>query len=327
MSRFNVAEAFKEFASHVRYFDLPRQRREWLEYRRSGIGGSDAAALLGLDKYQGEYGVYQSKVAPDEVRDETRNESADWGDKLEDVVAKEFAKRTGFRVYHPTAMLRSNLYPFMLATLDRICIDPDHPESPTFLEIKTRNFNDRRNWDDCIPANVNAQVQHYMLVTGVTKCWVAVLIGGQEFRSFFVQRDDSLCAQIVAVETMFWDHVLKQEPPPGDSLMVQEIEHQPSTATAVDLTSEYRELIQRHREITELLKSLDGTKKDIETKIKIALGEHEVGMLDGKTVVTWKSTKRVLLDHDLLKYETPEIMEKFSKTTYVRTFRVVPTDE
>ena len=70
-------------------------RDEWLEERRKGIGGSDVAALLGLNPYKTPLALWEEKTAKN-VSDCT-SESAYWGTMLEDVVAKEFSKRTGMK--------------------------------------------------------------------------------------------------------------------------------------------------------------------------------------------------------------------------------------
>uniref|UniRef100_UPI00193103D1 YqaJ viral recombinase family protein n=1 Tax=Caenibacillus caldisaponilyticus TaxID=1674942 RepID=UPI00193103D1 len=69
---------------------------EWLRERRKGIGGSDAAAILGLNKWKSPIQVYMEKIG--EIESDVSSEAAYWGHVLEDVVAREFSKRTGKKV-------------------------------------------------------------------------------------------------------------------------------------------------------------------------------------------------------------------------------------
>ncbi len=62
--------------------------KEQLEERRKGIGGSDAATVLGLNPYQDPYALYLDKrgEAPPEDEDFLK-ESRYWGSVLEAPVA------------------------------------------------------------------------------------------------------------------------------------------------------------------------------------------------------------------------------------------------
>ena len=66
-------------------------REEWLKLRKKGIGGSDAAAVAGLNKWKSPIQVYMEKLdeAPEVVRNE---ESMYWGNVMEDIVAHEFSE-------------------------------------------------------------------------------------------------------------------------------------------------------------------------------------------------------------------------------------------
>jgi putative phage-type endonuclease len=108
-------------SSNSRPFELVpfTDREDWLEKRRSGVGGSDVAALLGHSKTRGAYAVYASKVAPVDVQPHANDEAAHWGNVLEPVVAAEFAQRTGYAVHEGKFLARSTRWPWLLATVDR----------------------------------------------------------------------------------------------------------------------------------------------------------------------------------------------------------------
>lgn len=149
---------------------------EWLAARRKGIGGSDAAAIAGLNKWKSPVAVYLEKIgqAPEE---NVSSEAAYWGTVLEDVVAQEFSKRTGLKVRRRNAILQHPEHSFMLANVDRLIVG-----EKAGLECKTASEYLKEEWkDDEVPAQYLIQCQHYMAVTGYDAWWIAVLIGGNKF--------------------------------------------------------------------------------------------------------------------------------------------------
>jgi putative phage-type endonuclease len=102
----------------------PDEHDRWLEIRRTGFGGSEAAAALGLNRYSSPYKLFCEKLGL--IPDFVGNEPTRWGKLLEDVVANEAARRLGAdTVLTPTAMYRSKTWPWMLANPDRFLVFSD----------------------------------------------------------------------------------------------------------------------------------------------------------------------------------------------------------
>ena len=57
---------------------MTTNRAEWLKARRSGIGGSDVAAILGLNRYKSALDIYNDKISTEEPKDQ-QSESAYFG--------------------------------------------------------------------------------------------------------------------------------------------------------------------------------------------------------------------------------------------------------
>ncbi|MBQ1808705.1 MAG: YqaJ viral recombinase family protein, partial [Selenomonas sp.] len=151
---------------------------QWLKLRRRGIGGSDAAAVCGLNRWRGPLDVYLDKTNTD--YDEQDNESMYWGRVMEPVLRAEFAKRTGLKVDEVPIMFSCQEYPFMLANIDGIVHEADG--STSLLEIKTANGFAAKDWDNGLPQEYYIQIQHYLFVCDLKKAYIAVLIGGNDFR-------------------------------------------------------------------------------------------------------------------------------------------------
>ena len=106
---------------------------QWLKERQCGIGGSDVGAILGVNKYKTPFEVYLEKTEPiTEVGEQS--ESAYWGDQFEEVVAKEFEKRTGKKVRRDRKHYKHKEYSFMVANIDRKVVGEN-----AILECKTAN--------------------------------------------------------------------------------------------------------------------------------------------------------------------------------------------
>ena len=71
-------------------------REEWLNARRKGIGGSDAAAIMGANPYASPLSVYLDKLGLAQEKEIT--EAMRQGTDLEDYVAKRFSEATGKKV-------------------------------------------------------------------------------------------------------------------------------------------------------------------------------------------------------------------------------------
>lgn len=146
----------------VRTEGLPREK--WLEYRRRGIGGSDAAAVLGISPFRTGRDLFYDKLNV-VTADDTENWVQLEGESLlEPMVATIFAHKTGYKAYRRPFMFQHPLYPWMLADLDYTVELPDG--TAAILEIKTTNYNAKDNWwyngEEIVPIYYESQGRHYL---------------------------------------------------------------------------------------------------------------------------------------------------------------------
>ncbi|WP_175768847.1 YqaJ viral recombinase family protein [Burkholderia cenocepacia] len=192
-------------------------RDDWLTVRKSGIGGSDAAAAVGLNPYKSQLELWLEKTGRDaglekpDPKDTTT--PVYWGTLLEPIVAAAYTQQTGNRVRKVNAVLRHPSIPFMLANLDREVVGvPDIQ----ILECKTAGINGAKLWRDGVPEYVELQVQHQLAVTGKQAAHVAVLVCGQQLDVHRIDRDDELIERLIELEAQFWQYVETDTPPPAD---------------------------------------------------------------------------------------------------------------
>ncbi|SHH54396.1 putative phage-type endonuclease [Caloranaerobacter azorensis DSM 13643] len=304
----------------IKTIDLSHE--EWLKWRQKGIGGSDVAAILGINKYKTAFEVYLEKLGEIEEK-EIDNEFIYWGNVLENIVAKEFEKRTGKKVRRKNQILQNKDYPFMIANLDRVIVGEN-----ALLECKTTSAYNKNEWEDEeVPANYLVQVQHYLAVTGYEKGYIACLIGGNKFIWKEIERDDELIEIIIEAEKKFWhEHVLKGIPPilDGSSAAekyVKERFKKAKEGLEIALKSEYKDKISRYFQLKNEIKEKEEELKAIENQIKNELGEAEKGQV-GNYEIVWKNYSSNRIDTKLLKEKYPEIYNKVIKTLNYRKFQI-----
>lgn len=295
---------------------------DWLEYRKQGIGGSDASVVCGISRYKSPVELWMEKT--NQIPCQEAGEAAYWGTQLEAMVRTEFSKRTGVEVRRVLQLLQSAEYPFMLANLDGVC---EHPDLGTCVfEAKTASAYKVGEWDDAIPDEYMLQIQHYMAVTGYQGAYIAVLIGGNTFRWRFVARDESLIASLIELEADFWNHVKDGTPPPldGSNAAVRFLSEQFPNSTPqsqIILPDTAAELLRQYEDACEQLEDIAQQKQQAENLLKQMMGENEIGKLENH-IVTWKSIAQERLDSKTLKAEHPALYRKYTNRTSYRRFSV-----
>ncbi len=97
---------------------------EWLEYRKKGIGGSDASVVCGINKYKSPVELWLEKTG--QLPYSEAGEAAYWGTQLEALVRNEFTKRTGIEVSKVNQILQHEDFPYMLLNLDGTWQHPNY---------------------------------------------------------------------------------------------------------------------------------------------------------------------------------------------------------
>ena len=295
---------------------------DWLEYRKQGIGGSDASVVCGISRYKSPVEVWMEKT--NQLQAQEAGEAAYWGTQLEPFVRAEFTKRTGIEVSRRSELLQSEEHPFMLANLDGICEVPD--VGTCIFEAKTASAYKAGEWEDTIPDEYMIQVQHYMAVTGYAGAYIAVLIGGNTFKWKFVERDEELISMLIELETDFWNHVQDCTPPPldgsdGSSKFLSQRFPNSTPKSHIILPETAAGLLSQYDDACEQLEAVTERKQQAENLLKEMLADNEVGTL-GDRIVTWKSVSQERLDSKTLKVEHPALYKKYANKSSYRRFTI-----
>lgn len=294
---------------------------EWLDFRKTGIGGSDASVVCEVNRYKSPVELWMEKTnrqPPQEA-----GESAYWGTQLEPLVREEFSKRTGLEVKLAKCILQSEEFPFMQANLDGVCHDPNFGDC--IFEAKTASAFKIGEWDNSIPDEYMLQIQHYMAVTGFKAAYIAVLIGGNIFRWEIVKRDEEIISAMIELEKDFWNCVQTDTPPQldGSEATAKFLAEKFSVSkkTQIELPDNAADLILKYETASEQIKELTEEKQFAENLLKQMLGENEIGVLD-KKIVSWKSISQERLDSKTLKSEHPTLYKKYANATTYRRFSI-----
>lgn len=307
-------------AELVNIKDLTRE--EWLQERMTGIGGSDAGTILGVNKWKSKTQLFFEKTNPEMVQ-EISNDAIHFGNVLEDVVAEEFAARTGKKVRRDNRMLRHPEHHFMMANLDRVVVG-----EKALLECKTTSQFNKEQWeDDNVPAQYLCQIQHYMAVTGYEKAYIAVLIGGQSFIWKEIERDDELIQIIIEAEKDFWENNVQAGVIPeidGSEATSEFINHmyQNIDNEEIELGSEADTLIKAIESIKEDIKEQQQLQKKYENQLKDSLGHNTAGKT-AAYLATWKQQTRRNLDKKALEEKYgKDVIDQFYKESEYRVLRI-----
>lgn len=267
----------------------------WLDLRRQGIGGSEAAAVCRVPTYLTPYQVWLDKTGT--YRPEfTGNEAIYWGNVLEPILAHHFSKEhPELRVeYDGLPMLRSRVYPWMQTNLDAVLIDAD--DRLGVLEIKTTGVWLEDEWEgDDAPLAATFQVLHNAIVAGAEFAWVCCLIGGQKFVSRHVPIDGEVVDEIIDREHRFWhENVLGGVIP---ELVARDYdtvrERWPEDdGSRVDLPDEARKWIAEYVRLGVEEKRASEGRQAVANELRAAIGDGKVGFLDGEPVISWASGAR-----------------------------------
>lgn len=295
-------------------------RNEWLKIRKTGLGGSDAGAVCGLNPYVSPMAVYRDKVS-DET-DMGDNEAMRQGRDLEEYVAQRFTEETGLKVRRSNKMYRSTEYPWMIADVDQMVAG-----GGAGLECKTVSVYKKDQWaDGGIPVYYLLQCYHYMIVTGCRTWYLAAVILGQDFQYRRIEYEEETAQNLIALEAEFWNnHVLPRHMPDPDGskscdAVLEEYFCQRGKAETIELVG-FDQKLERRQEIEETMKLLETEKRQIDQEIKVFMDGHEMAD-SGRYRVTWREVISSRLDTKRLKEEKPDIYREFLQESKSSRFTV-----
>ncbi|MBQ2396505.1 MAG: YqaJ viral recombinase family protein [Bacteroidales bacterium] len=296
-----------------------RNYEEWKSLRKQYIGGSDSAAVLGMNSYKSRYTLWAEKTG--RIPEFAGNLATDVGTYFEDFIAKRFEQETGKKVRKEMHSIFNDKYPWAIANVDRVIVGED-----AILECKfTDSLNLKRYKNGEFPDRFYVQCVHYLAITGKKKAYLAVLIGNKEFKVFEIYRDEAEIDALMAEEKAFMELIKTDTAPDtdGTNSTTETIKtiYADSNEDSVNLFA-YEDALNQYMAVQTQIKELEAIKDEMANKVKVFMGEAGKGETD-RFKVSWTSSERNTFDSKTFASDHPNLdLTKYYKKTTVRTFKV-----
>lgn len=271
------------------------------------VTGSDASTILGVNPYTSILDLYMYKTGLKIEPDISHRPHVRAGSMLEEVVGQMFEQETFKKIIKPTKMFVHSKYEWMAGNIDGL-IEGEN----AIIEIKTASRSD--GWgeqgENVIPKHYLCQVAHYLAVTNAEMAYVAVLIGGWDFRWYRIQRSKALEQILIEKEKAFWfDNVLAEiMPEPRNMDDVINKFRNDTLQEPVVANSDISMAISNLRAAKRMRDDLNDKIDKYTDEITVFMGANDT-LLDsnGNVAITWKAAK------DSIHFDSQAFMKQYPK--------------
>lgn len=292
---------------------------QWVNLRKSSIGGSDAAVCVNMNSYSSLLTLYADKKGLSKEKDVT--EAMKLGTDLEQYVAERFMEKTGKKVRNDFFMYADDEYDYITANIDRRIVGEN-----AGLECKVMgSFNGYNLEAGEIPSHYYCQCQHYMMVMGFDMVYLAILVLQRGLYVIEIQRDLDFIKSLREAETAFWTQYIMQDrmpdPDGSDASLdtLKELYPKGYKDTEIVIPGLDR-LITDYKSLKEIADDYGKQAERIKAQICQRLGNNEAG-LGIQYGCSWKSQSKTSIDSKRLKAEMPDVYAKYSTVSDYRVFR------
>ncbi|PJK07964.1 endonuclease [Lysobacteraceae bacterium NML95-0200] len=289
--------------------------------RQKLIGGSDVAGILGISPWKTPLDVYMDKVQPRNSEPD-RNKARVFarGKRMEPYVIDMLAEESGLEI-----VARGNRYldaehPFLAAEIDAEAKTGENIEIKTVSPFKAWEWGEEQT--DSVPVHYTAQAMHGLMVTNRKVCVFGVLIGGDDFRIYRVERDEETIDAIRAKELEFWQRVQRKDPPEATRVSDILAMFDRDAGTSLEADTKTLQAIGRMREINAITKPLNDEFADLREQVQLYMRDAAVLKMDGQPLATWKSQTANRFNQTAFKEAHPDLFEQFKQASQSRVFRL-----
>src|SRR3990167_7472833 len=139
--------------------------------RTKFIGGSDAAAAVGLSRWQPAYELWLEKtgqLVPKEGRPQVVVERLEWGNEMEAAIGRVYSRRTGYQIRRRAQEvgIQHPKFPFLVAHVDYVVVG--QRRGMDSKNVGSIYFAQSDEWGepgtDQVPTEIYLQAQHYIAI-------------------------------------------------------------------------------------------------------------------------------------------------------------------
>lgn len=180
----------------MKILDLEQSSASWLQWRRGGIGGSDASTLMSSSPFQTIVGLFEDKLSPS-TGEFTENEHTARGKQLEPEARNLFNRLTGLNCQ--PLCIQSSTYDWMIGSVDGL-----DTLTNTLLEVKCPTEVNFEKWCvEGVPDYYVWQVRHYLTIMGQGTAYLMAYVSPTKYKVFHIPRDEEAEAQLIQKEVWF----------------------------------------------------------------------------------------------------------------------------
>lgn len=314
--------------------------------RSKFVGGSDAAAILGVSPYKTPVELWMEKTgrAQKEEIDAVRQKIFDRGHKLEPFIRDMVIDK-----------LRDLGVEVELIACNERYVDPEHAFMSCEIDFELRLTGEmeiggelitfsgehvnadaksvtgfaRKKWGEenteDVPIEYAAQFMHGLMVTPGNRrfCLVAALRSFDDVDIYWTRRDDETIAAMRAKEIVFWyDHVLADVAP--DTLTFDDVKllFPGDNGLPVDATPEIALKVRELAGVKAQIKDLEETEEALKQEIADFISPHAILNFDGREIASWKGQRQTRFDEKRFKEEHPDLAAQYVKSSVIRVLRL-----
>lgn len=291
---------------------MTHDRAQWLENRRGGIGGSEAAALYDASPWLTPYQLWLDKTGRSKP-DDREAPHLYWGRILEAPLRQAYAELLDREIGPGVTNLTTQATGILLANTDgtitrggTIYVEQDDAiveldaPGPGVYEGKVTNLFRKAEWDDGTPLYYVVQCQHYLAVTGMAWASVGVFVQGDRdpLRARDMLRHQAFIDEHVERCNTWWErHVMADSPPAVDGSrrtanMLRRAYAGTDPEAIVRLDEAFAAKRARMSKLEATIKQLETERDALRHEVMAAIGEAGAGELPDGSGWTWRTSTR-----------------------------------
>lgn len=304
---------------------------EATESRCGFIGGSDAAAVLGLSDWTTPVQLWLQKTGlePEARPDAKRQRVLDRGKKLEPFIVDMLIDKL-IDEGHDVEVVATNQrhtdpeFPFLRAEIDvELIVDGE----PVNADAKSASGFMRKKWgaegSDDMPLAYAAQFMHGLMVTGRRRTLCAALIGLDDVLLYWLERDDETIAGMRAKEVEFWhQHVVARVPPDPVRFADLRALHPKDNGRTIEATAEVDAAVTELGKLRGFKRQIEGREEELQLLIARHMGDHQKLTRHGELIATWSTEARTQFLLDDFRRKHKGMAELFTTREATRVLRL-----
>jgi predicted phage-related endonuclease len=290
---------------------LPKDapQHEWHTVRRTGLGGRDIAAVVGLDGWSSPMEVYEDKHG----RGGADSMPTYVGRKIRPVISEIFGELSGLPLADMPGTIQHVTRPWMLATIDVCAVEPDGALAP--VECQNRSWRDAAAWEHGTPDAPALRTLWYLATGGYDHGYATALTDDTQIRWYRIERDEELIAHLIQWCGDWWQrHIVQgtRPRPDGSPATTELLAHlwdvMPGSTAEVDplMTAG---LLEEETRLQAGIKALNNQLSRVQNRLCAQLGGAEVATVSGRPAYTWRPTGA--FDEDAFRRDQPELAAEY----------------